>query len=193
MSQILSDFFTLNLNEYDRIGIDLQINKLLLFVFLAFMLIAVALLVYRNMIRNTVFLLSRHKAFSEGEAKKLSDIGLGDSRLVKLLLSRDGMINRVVKRKGAREYTYEEYIELTKKKDYKKEKIDFEAAEFYIKDDMRDRAQHIIEKYETTTVKIVLLCLFIAVSYVCLASCMPELLTLVNDSLEAKAIVNSGV
>ncbi len=192
MGKTINDYFSINLNEYSRIGISLEINKLLLAVTIVFILLIVALHIYRSSTRSVVFALMRQNALTEDEAKTLTELRL-DGFFIKYLLSGQNLLTKVVKRQGAPEYTYEEYMASLKNKKikHKKEKIDFASARFYISSDMKDRAEHIIDKYDTTVLKTALFCVLVAIIYICVAVCMPGILNLVNELLKTKNVIGS--
>ena len=177
----LKNAFFINFSDYENLGFDLPINIILLIFFAGMCIGLVALDFNRKYMRLTVRQLLRHEAVGEGKAVTLDDAGLSGSRIVKLFLSGSGHLSRIVKRVGATEYTYEEYIALQKSKKAKKEKIDFSSAKFYIDPSMLDRANTINNAYRTSVIKTVFACLFIALLYVCLMMAMPEILNLLNN------------
>ena len=175
------DCFHINLKDYENIGFDLEICKVILVGFIALSVGIVILNVYRKNIRFMVMQLIRHGAVDSDTSKTLEDIGLHNNRILKWLLTRDGMLKKVVGRVGEPTYTYEEYIALDNKTKKENEKVDFSSASFYIREDKRERADEICERYDAGIVKIILSCVFIAITYVCLLALMPQILSWVNS------------
>ena len=177
----LKSFFNVNLNEYESIGINLEINKVMLVAIIVFGISIVLFALYRNNIRALMVQMLRHDAISEENAKTLAELGFANSRILAFLLSRDNMLTKLVDRVGRKKYTYDEYMSLTKEEKKQKEEIDFSSAAFFIVPEQLDRARHIKEKYLTSKTKIVLWCVFLTLMYIILATLMPEILTLINN------------
>ncbi len=175
MKEFYTQFFLINLKEYYNLGIDLKINILLLVLLPVVLLIWIAF----HLVRSNTFLvvkrLARRGATSESGAKTLRELGLGDKKILKLMLSGDGQITKIIKRVGAREYTFEEYTALDKK-ERKKEKIDFETAAFYLDERQEARIEKILNRYEVRPHHTVLMCVFIFVAFVCAMLLMPDIL-----------------
>ena len=181
----LKHCFNINLNEYSNIGINLQINKVLLPAFIAFGVLMVLLAVYRKNMRDLVMQLMRHEAYSEDSACTLEDLGLGKSRVILYLLSHSDILKKVVERTDRIKYTYEEYKKLTKAQKKECERIDFSVAKFYIPEESMDRARHVKEKYLFSKTQLIVACVFLVLVYVALAVAMPEILNLINNLLKA--------
>ena len=176
MKEFYTQFFLINLKDYYNLGIDLRINILLLVTLPIVLLLWIAF----HLVRSNTFLvvkrLSRRGAASAESAKTLRELGLFDKRILKLMLSGDGQITKIVKRVGAPEYSYEEYNALSKK-DKKGEKIDFETAAFYLNTDEQARIDKIQNRYDVRPHHTALMCAFIVVVFVCAMLLMPEILT----------------
>ena len=128
--------------------------------------------------------LTRHGAKDEESAKTLNELHLKDSAFIKMALSGEGQLAKVVGRVGETVYTYEEYVALSNSKTgVPKDKIDFKEARFYLRsgENAETRAQHIIDNYGTSTLRAILYAVFFLALYVCLALVMPEILTYVDD------------
>ena len=78
-------------------------------------------------------------------------------------------------------YTYEEYMELSKKKGFKEEKTDLSTARFYIKEGKRDAAKAIYDRFDSPVLHTVLACVLLVALYSCMFFCMPGILNLVNS------------
>ena len=200
MKEFYTRFFLINTNEYYNLGADLWINKLL------FILMPIVVLIWvgYHLVRNNTFLivkrLAKRDAMSEDNAKTLAELGLADRKILKWMLSGDGRITRLVKRKGAPVYTYEEYVEAQKRRKKKstdgaldpgKEKIDFETAEFYLDGTQSERITKICASYEVRPRHTVIMCIGIVVTFVIVMLLMHEILTgldwLVGSIKEAMA------
>ncbi len=183
MFEVLKKCFSINLNDYENINFSLEINKVVLGAFVALIIGVIFLNIYRGNIRLVVMQLTRHGAVGEENAKTLSEIGLGGSGIVKSLLSRDGVLTKVVSRVGDAGIDYDEYMAMSKEEREKREKIDFSSAEFYINEEKAGRAASITEKYATSVLRTAASCVFIAIICICVIVCMPEILNIVNNLL----------
>lgn len=184
MLESLNKCLSVNLNDYENIDIDLQINKVLFPAFVVFCIMMIALAVYRNAMRDLVVKLIRHEAFTEDSAKTLEDLGLAKSLIIPYLLSRENMLSKIVKIRGKREYTYEEYLALSKEERLAEEKIDVSKSALYIPEESSERARHIKEKYMMSKAKLVLACVFVFLIYIIVASSMSEILNVINNLLK---------
>lgn len=175
-------YFSVNLSDYPRIGIDLPINLILL----AFMIGMIVTIIVVNIKTDTniqlIKRLIRYEAFSEDTAKTIEEIKF-NSLLTKLTLSSNGRITKIVKRVGAKEYTYEEYNEAIKTKSFKEEKIDFTEAKFFIPEETLSEAKELSYKKNPSLLNTILLCILIAIGVSCLIICMPEILTFIDKLL----------
>jgi len=183
MFEVLKKCFSINLNDYENISFSLEINKVVLGASVAFIIGIILLDTYRGNIRYMIMQLHRHDAYSEDNAKTLSELGLDKARVIKYLLTRDNMLTKMVARVGEKKYSYEEYISLGKK-ERAKGKIDFGSAEFYIRENQTDRCAHVIEKYNISPTRTVLACAFVGIVCVCIVACMPGILNIVDNLLE---------
>lgn len=205
--KIYNDYFCVNLKDYDKIGIDLEINKILLFLFLG--LIAATVFISITSANTSLLLkkLLRSDAFSEEKAKKLSELGLSDNRAVKSLLSKgSGPIDKIIRFVGYQKPTYEEYVEYQnqqKKAKYKpnsgekydKKSIsdesidrisispDLSSVSIYIDPEKKDYAERIYKINSTSITKTVLSCLAILAFYLLIFFLMPGILSLINGIL----------
>ena len=175
MKEFYTRFFLINLKDYYNLGIDIEINIVLLALLPVVMLVWIAF----HLLRNNTFLvvkrLARRSAVTEDGAKTLHELGLGERKILKWMLSGDGQITKIVKRVGAPQYTYEEYNALSKS-EKKGEKIDFETARFYLDKEQETRIDKILARYEVKKHHTVLMCVFIFVVFVCTMLLMPDIL-----------------
>lgn len=180
--EYLDRFINLNLNEYPNIGINLEINKLMLCLFIGLVLSTVLVSYFRMGMVDLVRSLLRREARCEESAKTLGELRLS-SLAVKYAVTKNSRIQKIVKRVGAPEYSYEEYRELIKRKGFKEERIDLESARFYIPEGASDEANRIYEKNEISLINTLLFCVLLLIIFVCVALVMPEILTLVDATL----------
>ena len=174
----------INLNDYENIGVNLEINKVLLGFFIIFGIMMVMLSIYRKSMRDIVMQLMRHEAYSEDSACTLEEIKLNENIAVTYMLTHSDMLKRIVERVGRTQYTYEEYKALSKKERAESERIDFTTAKFYITESHLDRARHIKEKYVVDKTRLIVGCIFLFVVYIAIAVAMPEILNVINNLLE---------
>ena len=173
-----------NLNDYDNIGINLEINKVVFVTFVLFGVMMVLLSVYRKNMRDLVMQLMRHEAYTEEKACTLEELKLNENRVVTYMLAHSDMLKKIVERVGKPQYTYEEYKALSKEERAESERIDFNDARFYIVESQIDRARHIKEKYVIDKTRLILGCVFLFVVYIAVAAAMPEILNVINNLLE---------
>ena len=184
MLGVIEKHFSINLNDYDAIGFNLEINKVVLGTFVALILGVIFLNAYRGNIRIMVMQLTRHNAKSEDSAKTLKELGLHNSKYLKRLLSSDNEMTRIVGRVGEVKYTYEEYKALSKKEKRSRVSIDFDEAKFYLREVETDRIAKVIDKYNVSLMRTVATCVFFAIFCGCIIACMPELLNIINNMLK---------
>jgi hypothetical protein len=117
LKDFYNDFICLNLKDYKNIGIDFEINKLILLFFSA--LIVGCIIVSINQMNLTLLLrkLMKIEAYSESSAKTLSQLGLADNAGIRSLITKnDGRISKIIAVVGIKRQTYEEYIEAEQKR-----------------------------------------------------------------------------
>ena len=174
-------YFLLNLKDYPNIGIDLEINKILLFLVIGAVIALVLVGIRRTAISLVVKGLLRREAKDEESAKTLNELRANKLAVRMLLCASGGRLSKIITRVGAPKYTYEEYVALTKKRGYKEEKIDFTTAKFYIPTDKADEAKSIYDKSESPMFHTVLSCVLLVALYVCLLFGMPGILDFINS------------
>lgn len=180
MLKVLKRCFEINLDEYENIGFSLEINKVVLGVCIALVAGVVFLHVFRGNVRLTIVQLMRHGAKCEDDARTLKELGLGDSRVIKRLLSKDNVLTKTVARVGEVKYDYETYVKMDKKARAEAERIDFSVAKFYVKEDEATRAAFISERYVTSPIRCAVSCLFVVIMTVIVIACMPGILSVVD-------------
>ena len=196
-----NDYISIKLNDYNGFESELQINKLLFFVFLG-ICAACIIITYHNSTATLVLRkLTRVGAFGEEKGKNLSDIGLGDSRAVKrLLANKSGALKSLISIKDAKSLTFEEYTELENEKkllrglskEDKKKKlseineklsptINFSEALFYIPEDKKDASERFISDKSTTLMKGLLSCGILIAAYLVIVLVSPSLLSWISN------------
>ena len=188
-------YLCLNVDDYLKLGFDLEINKLIL-------VLSVGLCIacfYISFIQSNISLflkkLIRSEAFSEEKSKTLGELGLSDNKTLRRLILKDsGVIKKAVSVLGIKKLTYEEYVEAEKaKKEAKKNKssdpsksvssvnIDFNVAKFYIQQDNRAYADHAFTVNNSSIVKTLLYCVLILSFTLTFIFLMPSLLGAVGS------------
>ena len=199
LKNIYNNYFSLNLKSYDKIGVDLEINKVLLFVFIG-LCIATVIISINQM--NTSLLLKkllRLEAFSESKARTLGQLGLDQNFVIKGLLSKtSGRLISIITFVGFQRPSYEDYVNYEKTKKSLKFKPaeakkdfdlttapsltpDLKTAAIYISENNVDAAEELYKRNSTSILKTVLACLLILVAYVAIMLLMPSILSLVNS------------
>ena len=177
-------FFLINLKDYPNIKIDFPINAFLFFLAVAICVASIVITLYRAGLQKLLKQLTRLHAQDENNARTLAELGLEKSFIVRLALSREGRLTRLVGRVGETVLTYEEALALSKeKKKSRPERINFATARFYIRPGKVDESKNIIENYGTSMVRTALYCVLVFAVYVCVALLMPEILAAVNASI----------
>ena len=182
MYAFFKNYFFINLNDYPSFGFNFPITLVLFCFLIALIFTTVAVNYKRRKIEEIIKALTRHKAFDESSAKTLAEINL-NSPSFKSLLSSEGQLTKMVSRVGEKKLSYEEFITISKSKEYEEEKIDFVTARFYISKSGSDRAKRILEIGSSSTVSTILFCLFLVAVFVCLALLMPGILSALNSFL----------
>ncbi len=195
-----NDFICLNLKDYKNIGIDVEINKLILLFFAA--LIIGCVIVSINQMNLTLLIrkLMKIEAYSEEGAKTLSELGLADNAGIKSLISKnDGRISKIIAVVGIKRQTYEEYMEAEKKRKEARRlppaerkavldslsigEIDASNEKIFIPEDKKEYASYVYSSGNGSVIKTVLSCALILVVAVAIVLLMPSLLSFVNDIL----------
>ena len=178
MINFYKKYFLLNLKDYPNINVDFPITLVLFIFFIGLMLVTIIINFRRSRIELMVRQLKRHNATDSESAKTLKELKL-DNIIFKLLLSSEGQLTKLVKRVGEKNYSYEEYMALSRKE--RNEKIDFENAKFYLREEGMERTEKILESSSPTLINTILLCVFILAIFVCLSLAMPYLLNLIDS------------
>ena len=194
--KIYRNYVCVKLSDYKGFESELQINKLLFFVFLGLAVACLIINAHNNSVSVLLKKLTRIGAFGEEKSKKLSDLGLGSSRAIKrVLTSKSGVVKHLIAQKGVVPLSYEEYTELERskkrlrglKRSEKNQKIteiekklsgeiNFETAEFYIPENMKEASERFISEKSTTLAKGFVYAFLVLAFYVGVMFFMPTLL-----------------
>ncbi len=200
LKNFYNEYLCLTLEDYPNIGIDIQINKILILLFLG---LCVACLVISYNQSNVSLLLKkmiRAEAYGENNAKTMSELGLDKNKAVStLILKGSGAISKIISVVGVKKQTYEEHLkaENIKKKakrlspeekknlldSIKTPEIDLTQAKFYINEDKKAYAEHTFLTNNGSLIKTVLCCVLILTFGFALILAMPSLLSAVNSML----------
>ena len=195
------NFICVRLSDYEGFNSDLEISKLLFFVFLG-VCVACMIITYQNSSATLILKkLTRIGAFGEEKSKTLADIGLEGSMMVKILLmNKSGALKSIILTKGTKKLSFEEYTELQKakrelkglSKEEKKKKLseineklsptlDFANASFYIPADQKDAAERFIADKSTTMAQGLTYCGILIAVYLLIALSMPTILSWISN------------
>ena len=191
------DYICLNLNDFENINADLEINKVLFFLAIGICAACFVLNFYQSVIALFLKKLMRADAISESNSKTLKDLGLAENKTLKNLILKDsGVIKRAVTVIGLKKLSFEEYKEAEKQFNLaKKEKrardikkpsfvnINFDEARFYMKDEQRAYAEHAYKTNNGSVVRTSLYCLLIMAFYLVVVLVMPSILNAISDML----------
>ena len=205
------NYLSINLNEYENIGMNLPIVKLLLVVAVAFIVAIIIINYSKSNLYLMVKQLMRHGALGEDSAKTLGELKLSDKRGIKRALAFSSQMRSIVATVGEEKMSYEEYLEKKKAlREAKREEnkggffkrlwaaavgffytrdeilfaeIDFSAARFYIKEEGKNRASKIYNSNDITPIRTAFTCVFVALFFIGLMFAMPEVLNWINSLL----------
>ena len=168
--EFLKTCFSINLNEYENIGIDLEINKVLAITFAVFITGIILYNSYRRNINLTLSQLIRHGARNEESAKTLKDLRLDEVAAVRRMLRGNNLLTKLVARAG----------------DGKSETLDDDLlkARFYIKEEKYLLAESMSTRRDASVPSTVMACIFTAIVCVCIIACMPGILNVINNLLQ---------
>ena len=180
--KFIKDFLFLDLSDYENIGIYLPIGAIII----GFCVLMIAFAFYYHYYRSSVSVicmrLLRADAISEEKGRGLKELRLDGSLVVKMALRGGGELASIVKRVGAHNPTYEEYVGEQKKRGYKAERVDLSAAAFYIDPSQRDRAARISSENHSLLTPIIISLVLVCVLVLAVLF-LPDLLALINKSL----------
>ncbi len=179
----IKEYLSLNLKDYENIGVDFEINKFLILLAIALSVASFVINLKRMMIFEMIKQLFRRGATSEENAKTLGELGLMDSRGIRRALSSDTQLRRLVSFVGERKISYEEYVALPKEKKKTAEVPDLKTARFYIPESSLDRAKYVYNSYNPSFLHTILLCLLYLSVTVCLIMLSPSIVSLIDASL----------
>ena len=177
----LKEFFTLNLADYENIGVDLLLGTFLAVFTCLF--IAVSFLYTYSKISTVTLMcaLIRRDALNEESALTLSDLRLCRSFGVKYALS-GKRLQRLLGFVGFETPSYEEFNEKGSKKEKPCLCPDLKTTRIYIPDDSLSAARRIAEERVTYITPVILSVIAIA-ALVALVFTLPDLIELLNLAL----------
>ena len=180
----IKEYLSLNLNDYGNININFEINKFILLCAVAMCAFSFFISYKRSILADTVKQLLRHNATDEESAKTLGELGLADSRGIRNAIFTSAQLRRMITVVGECRPTYEEYVAAQKEKK-KLDEQDPLAVRIYIPEEAMDRARYVYNTYSSSVSHTLLACVMFISLAVCLILVMPELLTMIDNSLAA--------
>ena len=171
----------LNFKDYKNLGYNFPIGFILIFLAIAFPIIVFLINKKKNAITFTVKQLIRHEAISEESAKTLSALRLSKLKNVKKMLICGGQLASMIKIVGYQKPSYEEYLKTKKERD--SQKINFDEIMIYLSEENKERAETIAESEITPIWKPILISLAGVAIIAILFIFMPEILSILNNSL----------
>ena len=185
IKQLIKLFLSINLNDYENLKLNFEINKFLLVAYVGVLFAIIISSIYRSTVNLTLNRLIRKNAICEESAKTLQELGINLFR-VKYILGGSRMRD-IVCMEGEITPTYEEYLEQMKSKKKNINKINYDEARFYIQPSKLDEAKKLVLKSNTSVLNTVLFCVLLFIITVTLVILMPEILTWLNDLLAKKS------
>ena len=180
----ITEFFSLNLSQYENFGINFPIGMFIVFFTLA---MCAAFFIYNYQKRYVAFMLKqliRHNATSRENAKTLKELHLEKNFYLKSALSGSGQLTYLVKSTDYSQPTYEEYVSESKKRGFKEKKINFEQAKFYISEERINESKRIVERSNTEWWRPILFSAIAIALLGILAIFLPEILNSINSSVK---------
>ena len=198
MYEFYKKYLSINLADYENIGINLEISKVLLGLLIGIIAASILISWQRNSMMLLIKKLNRHNCTDTESAKTLSELGINTIG-VRTLIKSSARVGRLIGRVGASEYSYEEYIALMKAKkkkdkvaDVTKEtntdktlnkKVDYSTARFYLKDSGNEEVKNILDKQRSSVLTTALMCLLLVCIYTIVLFLLPDILELINSVL----------
>ena len=181
----IKEYLSLNLKDYENIGVDFEINKFLFLVAIGLCVVAFVVNYKRSLMIDTVKQMIRRGATSEESAMTLTELGLGASRGIRKAVLHDSRLRRMVKIVGEVRPTYEEYVAKMKKSKgrAKDDELDPKTDRIYIPNEALERAKFVYNTYNTSLLKTSLTCVFILAVSICLILASPSILSVVDAAL----------
>ena len=180
--ELCNEYFSVNLKDYPNIGIDRQITKLLFYIFVGLIILAILI----NMRRAAKILLVKkllvNEIFCENNAQTLTDLGVNNFA-TRFILTHGSSLMGIISIAGKENYTREEYKELKKQGKLKREKLNFNKARFYLNQNSLDKAQKIVDIPIPSVIHTLLFCALLMGVYTYLMLIIPELLMFINNSI----------
>lgn len=193
-------YLSINLKNYENIGIDLEISKVLLGLLVGIIIATLLVSWQRNSMINLMKRMSRLGCTDEGTAKTLSELSCNNLG-TRAVIRTSSRLRRLIGCLGADivtgdNITYEEYKEATRRKKRKapegeaveerrqlNEKIDFKSAAFYIKSSDSKEVKNILDMRKASLLNTVLMCVLLISVYTILLFLMPDILNFINGIL----------
>ena len=182
LQEFYKNYICLNLNQYEGINVNFEINKFLIIALVGVIAAIIVLNIKRSAVYLTVNKLLRHEAIGKENAKSLIEMGI-DIFKVRSCLSEGSQIKVYVSRVGEEKLSYEEYIERMKNKTLPSDKIDFAEEKFYIKSENVAKAREVALKSNSLLLNTILFCVLTFIVFTMLILLMPEILNVVNGML----------
>ena len=184
MFEIFKKCFEINLNDYENIKFSLEINKVVLGASIVLIIGIILFNTYRSTIRNVVMQLIRREANSEENAKTVDELRLNRTFALKYVFKGNNVLSKIVARVGEKQYSYDEYVALDKKERAKIDSVDFDSARFYLKEEERDLALSIVDKYATSPLRTAMAAALVGIVCICIIACMPGILNVIDKILK---------
>lgn len=175
----LKRFFSLNLNEYENIGIDFPIGIFCSLLCLAFCISLFVIYFRKRILSDVAVALVRHEAFDASLAKTLKQLKI-DTPAVRYEIRRNRRLAAMVSVAGKEDISYDDYLSLTKSEQKKYDKIDFDTALFYLNKEGIESAKIISEKDGTSIFSPIFISLFSIAVLFLLSQFLPDLLLLIK-------------
>ncbi|MBQ8688944.1 MAG: hypothetical protein IJ515_01105 [Clostridia bacterium] len=176
---VLKEYFLLDVGQYFD-GVSFLINIFILSICLGICAAAVCVTVHKRYTADIIRQLLRHGACSPDKAKTLSEIHLENSFFLKSALSRNGQLTYIVKMAENEDKDIGGGVEAVESREkYRKDKIDFDTARFFISEERLDRAKTVNEEKVPNYFNTVIVCLLVMSVAFIVTLFMPDILAFI--------------
>lgn len=174
-----------NFSDYKNLNFNFPIGLIIIFLAIGFPIMVFIINHRKNTVAICIKQLLRHDAIGEDNAKSLSALRLSGMKTLKKMLLAGGQLSAMVKIANYQKPSYDDYIKARKEKK-KIEKPDLDSAKIYLTEEGKERADDIAAAGVSSIWKPIIISLVGIIILAVLFVFTPDLLTLLNSSLDKK-------
>ena len=193
VTEFYQRYIRLNLADYENIGIDLQINALIL-AFTAGIIIASLILgFYRSSVHEVVKQFTRHEAKDEASAKLLVELSLNEWQYI-FALKKIPLLKKLIARIDPpapvkeKEFLQEDVFDPESRPEEETQEeptseIDYNCSKFYLVPEQEERCKKVLRSYEPSFISSILFSILILSISVCTIFCTPIFFDFIDSLL----------